>query len=139
MGMSSGTGSSGGSPMAEINVTPLIDVMLVLLIIFMINVPVLTHKVQIDLPQPSTTPPKDPVESEKINVRIEPDGRVLWNEVAMTMPQIDFYMKQAGGQTPQPEIVLSVSDNSRYQTLAAVMTRAKNANITKIGFDATQR
>ena len=70
--------SSGGNkgPMAEINVTPLIDVMLVLLIIFMINAPQLTFKVQIDLPQPSQTPPKDPVESEKINVRIEPDGRV---------------------------------------------------------------
>ncbi len=134
------TASDGkGMPMAEINVTPLIDVMLVLLIIFMINVPTLTHKVQIDLPQPNPNVTNPPEEADSITVRIEADGRVLWNDNAMTMDQVQYYMNQAGQQRPQPQIMLSVSDQSRYQVLAGVMARAKNAEITKIGFDGSER
>ena len=82
------TASDGkGMPMAEINVTPLIDVMLVLLIIFMINVPTMTHKVQIDLPQPNpnVTPARGCREHHGAH---RADGRVLWNDNAMTMDQV---------------------------------------------------
>ncbi len=139
MGMSVSSGSSGAAqPMADINVTPLIDVMLVLLIIFMMNAPQLTYKVQIDLPQP-TTVSKPPEESDKVTVRINDDGTVLWNDMAMTMAQIDYQLRQASTQNPQPQIMISAGDRSRYQVLAQVMTRAKNAKVTKIGFDNTQR
>jgi biopolymer transport protein ExbD len=137
MGMSVSSGSSGGAPMAEINVTPLIDVMLVLLIIFMINAPQLTYKVQIDLPQPSLST-KPPEESDKITVRINDDGTVLWNDQAMSMRQIEYQMALAGRQNPQPQIMISAGDRARYQVLAEVMTKAKNAHIRKIGFDNTR-
>ncbi len=138
MGMSVSSGSSGdAAPMAEINVTPLIDVMLVLLIIFMINAPQLTYKVQIDLPQPSVST-KPPEESDKITVRINDDGTVLWNDQAMSMRQIEYQMTLAGRQNPQPQIMISAGDRSRYQVLAEVMTKAKNAEVKKIGFDNTR-
>lgn len=139
MGMSVSSGSSSTSqPMADINVTPLIDVMLVLLIIFMINAPMLTYKVQIDLPQP-TINSKPPEDFDKITVRINDDGSVLWNDLPMNMAQIDYQMRQAAKQDPQPQIMISAGDRSRYQVLAEVMTRAKNADVRKIGFDNTQR
>jgi biopolymer transport protein ExbD len=138
MGMSVSSGATGGAPMAEINVTPLIDVMLVLLIIFMVTAPAITYKVQIDLPQP-TLQQKPPEESEKITVRINDDGSVLWNEVGMNMAQIDYQLRQAAKQDPQPQIMISAGDRSRYQVLAEVMTKAKNADVRKIGFDNTQR
>ena len=139
MGMSVSSGSSSASqPMADINVTPLIDVMLVLLIIFMINAPMLTYKVQIDLPQP-TTVSKPPEDFDKITVRINDDGTVLWNDLPMNMAQIDYQMRQIAKQDPQPQIMISAGDRSRYQVLAEVMTRAKNADVRKIGFDNTQR
>jgi biopolymer transport protein ExbD len=139
MGMSVSSGANSTSqPMADINVTPLIDVMLVLLIIFMINAPQLTYKVQIDLPQP-TTVSKPPEDFDKITVRINDDGSVLWNDLSMSMNQIKGMMDQAAMQNPQPQIMISAGDRSRYQVLARVMTLAKNAKITKIGFDNTQR
>ena len=138
MGMSVSSGSSGdAAPMAEINVTPLIDVMLVLLIIFMINAPQLTYKVQIDLPQPSLST-KPPEEADKITVRINDDGTVLWNDQAMSMRQIEYQLGVAGRQNPQPQIMISAGDRSRYQVLAEVMTKAKNAEVKKIGFDNTR-
>ena len=138
MGMSVSSGSSGGAaPMAEINVTPLIDVMRVLLIIFMINAPQLTYKVQIDLPQPSIVS-KPPEDFDKITVRINDDGTVLWNDQAMSMRQIEYQLGVAGRQNPQPQIMISAGDRSRYQVLAEVMTKAKNAEVKKIGFDNTR-
>ena len=139
MGMSVSSGaSSSAQPMADINVTPLIDVMLVLLIIFMINAPMLTYKVHIDLPQP-TVNSKPPEEVEKFTVRINDDGTVQWNDVTMTMAQIDYQMRQVARQDPQPQIMISAGDRSRYQVLAEVMTLAKNADARKIGFDNTHR
>ncbi len=139
MGMSTSSSASGGAPMAEINVTPLIDVMLVLLIIFMINAPALTYKVQIDLPQP-TLESKPPEESDKIALRINDDGSILWNDMPMgSTNMLRDYMRQASRQDPQPQVMISVGDRARYQVLAAVMTQAKNADLRKIGFDNTQR
>lgn len=138
MGMSVGGDGGNAAPMATINVTPLVDVMLVLLIIFMINAPMLTYKVQIDLPQP-TTVSKPPEDFDKITVRINDDGTVLWNDLPMNMAQIDYQMRQIAKQDPQPQIMISAGDRSRYQVLAEVMTRAKNADVRKIGFDNTQR
>ncbi len=133
MGIGSGSSRGSGAPMAEINVTPLIDVMLVVLIIFMISIPVLTHKVQLDLPQPR---PDTRVEQrDLIKVRIENDGRLLWNDEAMTAAQMGYYMAQAGQQAPQPELRLSIGDQARYETVAAVITQARNAEIGNIGFD----
>ncbi len=135
--MGTGSGSrAGGAPMAEINVTPLIDVMLVVLIIFMISIPALTHKVQLDLPQAGPEPrPETP---DLINVRIENDGRLLWNDEAMTVAQMGYYMARAGQQAPQPELRLSIGDQARYETVAAVMTQARNADIGRIGFDSSR-
>lgn len=140
MGMSVGTGaaSGGSAPMADINVTPLIDVMLVLLIIFMINVPVVTYRVQIDLPQPTVTPP-ELVETDEITIRINDDNSIQWDDMPMNLQQIDYRLRQASRQNPQPRILVSAGDRSRYQVLAEIMTKAKNADIRRIGFDNTQR
>ncbi len=135
--MGTGSGSrSDSAPMAEINVTPLIDVMLVVLIIFMISIPVLTQKVQLDLPQKG--PDTRPQTLDLISVRIENDGRLLWNDEAMSAAQMGYYMARAGQQTPQPELRLSIGDQARYETVAAVITQAKNADIGRIGFDSSR-
>ena len=141
MGMSVGGGGagSGSAPMADINVTPLIDVMLVLLIIFMINVPVVTYRVQIDLPQPTATPIDQTDAPAKITIRINDDNTILWADQPMNMQQIDYQLRQASRQNPQPHIMISAGDRSRYQVLAEVMTKAKNVDIRRIGFDNTQR
>lgn len=134
MGMSvgGGGGDGGAAPMASINVTPLVDVMLVLLIIFMISVPLVTYRMQIDVPQ---TGPKPLVKVDDVVVRIDDDNTILWADQPMNMRQIDYQLRQASRQDPQPRLVISAGDQSRYQVLAEVMAKAKNADLRSVGFE----
>lgn len=124
--------NGGRAPMAEINITPLIDVMLVLLIIFMISVPLVTYRMQIDVPQ---TGPKPLVKVDDVVVRIDDDNTILWADQPMNMRQIDYQLRQASRQDPQPRLVISAGDQSRYQVLAEVMAKAKNADLRSVGFE----
>ena len=137
MAMSSG-GNAGG-PMSEINVTPLVDVMLVLLIIFMITAPMLTHRIRIDLPQPNRNvqPPLNPPEPIKLQIRA--DGSIFWNSLPVTISELQAQLAVTAVKNPQPELQINASPNVEYQNVAAVLADAKGAGLEKIGFENTDQ
>ena len=129
--------NSGGGPMADINVTPLVDVMLVLLIIFMVTAPTLSYPIEIDLPQKSTNPPpqlKEP--PEPIKLRIDAAGQVYWNEAAQPLSALQSLMEVEVQRDPtnQPTLEIDTSADADYGVLAKVLASAKNADMQKIGF-----
>ena len=133
MGMSAGT--SEGEPMMEINTTPLIDVMLVLLIMFIITIPVMTHAVKLDMPQ--KTPPSDnPVQPEVIDIEIDFDGTIIWNQVTpvTSIATLDSYFRREAAKDVQPEIHLRPNRRARYDVVANVMASAQRAKMVKMGF-----
>jgi biopolymer transport protein ExbD len=135
MAFSSG-GGGGGAPMAEINVTPLVDVMLVLLIIFMITAPMMQHKIRIDLPQASlNTQNQDPV--EPIDLAIKEDGTLYWNDSSISDLELKAQLAVAAQKTVQPELQIRAEKNTRYEIVAKVMADAKNQGMVKIGFVTT--
>lgn len=119
-------------PMSEINTTPLVDVMLVLLVIFIITAPLLTHAVKIDLPQATSQPlPEKP---EVISLAIDAAGKTYWNDVVVEQATLKSRLEAAAKQTPQPELQIRADKDTRYQLLADVMADAQSAGITKLGF-----
>jgi len=131
----SGKGFDSGrhaAPMAEINTTPLVDVMLVLLVIFIITAPLLTHAVKIDLPQASSQPL--PEEPKVISIAIDGAGKMYWNDVPMVKGELPAKLKQVSETKPQPELHIRADKQTRYQILAEVMADAQNAGIQKLGF-----
>lgn len=120
------------APMSEINTTPLVDVMLVLLVIFIITAPLLTHAVKIDLPHASSQPlPEKP---EVISLSIDAAGKMYWNDAPLVQGELKVKLVQIANQTPQPELNVRADKETRYQVLAEVMADAQNAGITKLGF-----
>ncbi|HEX5539092.1 MAG TPA: biopolymer transporter ExbD [Methylophilaceae bacterium] len=129
--------SSGGhaAPMSEINTTPLVDVMLVLLVIFIITAPLLTHAVKIDLPQASSQPlPEKP---EVIDVAIDGSGKMYWNDAPMLKSELAGKLQKIAVAKPQPELHIRADKETRYQILAEVMAAAQNAGVEKLGFVST--
>jgi len=127
----------GSGPMADINVTPLVDVMLVLLIIFMITVPMLSHKIPIDLPQPTPPPPvPPPPPPEPIKLSVQAGGQLFWNDEPVTEEALQAQLRVIGGKPKdqQPELDIKPDRNAKYQLVATVMADAKNAGMVKIGF-----
>ncbi|HWU68162.1 MAG TPA: biopolymer transporter ExbD [Stenotrophobium sp.] len=131
MAFSSGGGQQN-APLSEINVTPLVDVMLVLLIIFMITAPMMTHKIPINLPQASTV--RNPIEPNIVTLALTADGNLYWNDIAVTKDQWRERIKQAALQKPQPELQLRADKTTQYQALAEIMADAQDAGIVKMGF-----
>jgi biopolymer transport protein ExbD len=138
MAFSSKSGGSS-SPMSEINVTPLVDVMLVLLIIFMITAPLLTHRIRIDLPQPNRNvqPPLNPPEPIKLQIRA--DGSIFWNSLPVTISELKAQLAVTAVKNPQPELQINASPNVEYQNVAVVLADAKRAGLEKIGFENTDQ
>lgn len=133
MGMSVGQSSAGGE-MCDINTTPLIDVMLVLLTMLIITLPVMTHAVKLDMPRPTNNPPPV-VPPEVIDITIDFDGTVLWNGSALSDPSvIDGYFRQERDKDPQPEVHLRPDKRSRYGIVARVLASAQRNRMKKIGF-----
>jgi biopolymer transport protein ExbD len=132
----SGLGAGGGgaphtAPMAEINMIPLVDVMLVLLIIFMITAPLIAHKIKIDLPQASTVLLEE--KPDTIVVAIMADGRLFLNDAPMDRSQMLERLAVEAQRKPQPELHLHVDKTLQFQTLATVMADAQNAGMVKVG------
>lgn len=119
-------------PMSDINVTPLVDVMLVLLVIFIVTAPLLTHAVRVDLPsaqaQPVTQKP------ETIQLAVDRDSRIYWNRDPITLAELKTRFARVAAQQPQPELHLHADQNARYKELAEVMAAAQTAGLQKIGF-----
>lgn len=123
---------SHGAPMAEINTTPLVDVMLVLLVIFIITAPLLTHAVKIELPQASSQ--LSPEKPDVISLAIDESGKIYWNDAALAENELKTKLQLISQKTPQPELQIRADKATRYQILAEVMAEAQNAGITKLGF-----
>jgi biopolymer transport protein ExbD len=131
MGMS--TGGAEGSPMMEINTTPLIDVMLVLIIVLIMSIPVMTHATKLDMPQTSNPPP--PIRPEVIQIDIDFDGTIVWNGTQVRdIKQLEAYFRSETGKDPQPEIHLRPDRRSRYEVTAMVMAAAQRNFMKKMGF-----
>ncbi|WP_420141057.1 ExbD/TolR family protein [Sphingomonas sp.] len=132
--MAMSAGSAEGEPMMDINTTPLIDVMLVLLIMFIITIPVQTHAVKLDLPQNSnenTPPPIQPVKNE---VRVLPNNDVTWNGSPIDLTVLRQYLDQTQTMNPVPELHLRPDPQARYERVDQVLAVTKRAHVTKMGF-----
>ena len=128
---------SGGGPMADMNVTPLVDVMLVLLIIFMVTAPPLTYPIDVNLPQKSLNPPPQTREPPPpIRLRIDASGQVFWNDAPQPITAIENMMQVEVQRDPtnQPMLEIDTSPDADYGILAKVLAHAKNADMEKIGF-----
>ncbi len=123
---------SEGAPMAEINMVPLIDVMLVLLVIFMVTAPLLTHAVKIDLPKASSQP--NLTRPEHIALSIDASGAAFWNGEAVTRPELAAHLAAAAARNPQPELHLRADRTTQYQMIAEIMAATARAGLTRIGF-----
>lgn len=118
--------------MSDINVTPMVDVMLVLLIIFIIAAPMLTHSVRLDLPQASAAPAQQ--QGATVSIAIDASGQVHWNDAAVGDDALAALMLGAARQDPQPELQLRADKNTRYEVVAQVMAAAQSRGLTKLGF-----
>jgi biopolymer transport protein ExbD len=116
----------------EINTTPLVDVMLVLLIIFIITIPVINQSVKIDLPR-ATSQPQD-LKPENINLDIDAQGQLFWNREAIDASQLGIRIATAAQKTPQPELHLRAERTTQYEKVAQVMAAAQSGGLSKIGF-----
>lgn len=134
MGMSSG--DSGNGPMAEINVTPLVDVMLVLLIIFMITAPLMSHKVQVKLPDATILIDVEDY-GRPITLSIKDNGEVFWNDELVSAPMLESKLALDALREPQPQIDIRADKTTPYRVIAEVMKTAKNSGFRKIGFVST--
>jgi biopolymer transport protein ExbD len=123
-----------GGVMCDMNTTPLIDVMLVLLIMFIITIPVMTHAVKLDMPQ-SNNPPPENVRPEVIDLEIDFDGTMVWNgTVVPSLATLENYFISESGKQPQPEIHLRPDRRVKYDSVARVLAAAQRNRMKKIGF-----
>jgi biopolymer transport protein ExbD len=132
--MAFGGFSRGGdsAPMAEINMIPLIDVMLVLLVIFIITAPLLTHSVKIDLPKAASNPTL--TKPDNIQLAVQADGAIYWNGEHVDLATMSSRMADAAKLKPQPELHIRADATTEYQKVATVMSAAARAGLTRIGF-----
>lgn len=120
------------APMADINMTPLIDVMLVLLVIFIITAPLLTHAIRLDLPKVAAAPARPTPET--ITLSIDAAGKIYWNARPVSADQMRAQFAEAGRRAEQPEIQLRAARATRYEVIAQVMGAAQEAGLERIGF-----
>lgn len=118
--------------MSEINMTPLVDVMLVLLIIFIITVPVLTHSVKVDLPRADNTP--NEIKPETIHLAVTADGLIHWNETLVDFEELEVRLTQEASKDPQPEIHLRGDRTVEYEHVIKAMAAVQRAGMLKLGF-----
>jgi biopolymer transport protein ExbD len=132
--MAMAVGGNEGNSYADINMTPLIDVMLVLLIIFIITLPTQTHAVKIDNPlppPPNMTPPPPP---EVIDLSIDFDGTLLWNKSPVDRATMQGYISSEASKDPQPEVHITVDKFAKYEIVAQTLADLQHRGLKKIGF-----
>ena len=133
MAMNVGAGTEEGEVMVDINTTPLIDVMLVLLIMFIITIPIQTHAVKMNMPvpNPNAVPPKPPV---IIRIDVDFDGQIGWNgEIVPDRATLEARLAQVAAEPDQPEVHLRPNKLVQYETVAMIMASAQRLGVTKIG------
>ena len=132
-------GKDDGSPMMEMNMTPLIDVLLVLLIMFIITIPVATHSVDIDLPQPNPNPPPTTVEPEKNKLVLTQDDRMLWNGDEINEGDLVNLLQQSLTIDPEPELQFEPMPDASYELSVEVLNVIKASGVTKFGFVGNEK
>ena len=130
--MAIGTQDDSGEVLAEINMIPFIDVMLVLLIIFIITVPVIKHSVNVELPQASVERVQD--KPENIRLSVDAQGQYFWNDQPLADADFEARLAQTAAQEPQPELHIRGDKAVRYERVALAMAAAQRAGVRKIGF-----
>ena len=126
---------SGTHTVSEINMVPLIDVMLVLLVIFIITAPLLAHSIKINMPQVAAEQIEE--EPKTVDLAIDAGGALFWDEKPVNIDDLPNRFKSIAGTKPQPEIRIRADQNTRYETLAKVMAAARRSGMTRIGFITT--
>lgn len=132
MGQNPFSAAEHTQPMSEINTTPLVDVMLVLLVIFIITAPLLTHAVKIDLPQATSQPLEE--KPEVIDLAVDAEGKIFWNDSKIQVADLATRMADEAAKQQQPELQIRADKNTRYQILAEVLAKAQTAGMKKVGF-----
>ena len=117
---------------SEINMTPLVDVMLVLLIIFIITVPVLTHSVKVDLPRANNQP--NQIQNKPITISVNKQGQIYWNESLIDHTHLSQKLQQIAQQQPQPEVHIRGDRKVEYEYVMQVMAEAQRNGVQKLGF-----
>ena len=120
--------------MAEINTTPLVDVMLVLLVIFMITLPLITHRLAVDLPETDADAQTTPEKPARVELGIDARGQLFWDGVALSETDLELRLQAAARQKPKPELHLHADKSTPYQRLAEVMAAAQRNGLNRIGF-----
>ena len=134
MAMQTTSDNLQGEPIMDINMTPLIDVLLVLLIMFIITIPIQTHAVKLDLPQNQSNPNPPPVDPIKNKVVITEAGGLLWNGTPVNQVQLRQYLDISQQMDPLPELHLQPEPNARYELVDQVLAITKQARVEKMGF-----
>jgi biopolymer transport protein ExbD len=135
--MAFSSGNESGGPMAEINVTPLVDVMLVLLIIFMITAPLMSHKVKVELPQATLDEIESkPMVAQPITITVTEQGNLFWNDQPITKDQIESRLSVEAQRTPQPPINVRGDRTTKYRVVQEIVQVAQNQGMRKVGFVA---
>jgi len=130
-------GNEGGQDdiMCDMNTTPLIDVMLVLLVMLIVTIPIQTHAVKLDLPQQQSNPPPPDMPPEVVNLDIDFDGTVIWNGTPVpTRAQLDRFFQDTAAKIPQPEVHLRPNRLAKYDAVARTLADAQRLGVAKIGF-----
>lgn len=134
MAMQTTSDNTSGEPMMDINMTPLIDVMLVLLIMFIITIPIQTHAVKLDLPVDQQNTPPPPIDPVKNKVVITAGGQILWNGEPVQQEQLRQYLELSQQIQPIPELHLQPEPDARYELVDEVLAITKRAHVEKMGF-----
>ena len=138
MSFSVGGGGGDNEAMVNMNLVPLIDVMLVLLILFIVTIPIQTHAVKLDMPTPNAEPPPQTEAAIVVDLVVDFDGTVIWNGRAVpNRATLRAFLETVGVQDPQPEIHLRPNRLARYETVAQVLADAQRLGVEKIGFVGT--
>jgi biopolymer transport protein ExbD len=132
--MAMSAGRDDGEPMMEMNTTPLIDVMLVLLIMFIITIPIQTHAVKVDLPVNDPTQQQPPVDPEKNKITIDPAGQVAWNGTPVNEVTLRQYLDISAAKDPEPELHFQPAPTAKYDAVDRTLAVVKRSNVTKLGF-----
>ncbi len=127
-----GFSQKNNMPMSEINTTPLVDVMLVLLVIFIITAPLITHNVNINLPNSKSA--ASPQKPDIINIGLDDKGKLFWNGKEIEEKDLPKLLTDAAQNKPDIEMRLQADRNTRYEEITEIMTEAQKAGITKLGF-----
>jgi len=133
--MSVGNESGNDEAMCDMNTTPLIDVMLVLLVMLIVTIPIQTHAVKLDLPQQNNPPPPSDIMPVVVDLEVDFDGTILWNGSPVpSRAQLGRYLTDVSSQIPQPEVHLRPNRLAKYDAVARVLSDAQRLGVTKIGF-----